>query len=64
MDYAGRSMKAQMKQANKAGARFALILGEDEVKANCVQLKDMMQSEQTQVAFDNIIDKLCAEVKG
>lgn len=64
MDYVGRSMKAQMKQANKAGARFALILGEDEVKANCVQLKDMAKSEQTQVAFDNIIDKLCAEVKG
>ena len=64
MDYAGRSMKAQMKQANKAGARFALILGEDEVKEACVQLKDMAKSEQTKVSFANIIEKLCAEVKG
>jgi histidyl-tRNA synthetase len=64
MDYAGRSMKAQMKQANKAGARFALIIGEDEVKESCVQLKDMEKSEQQKVSFDNIIDKLCAEVKG
>ncbi|MCH3958462.1 MAG: histidine--tRNA ligase [Selenomonas sp.] len=64
MDYAGRSMKAQMKQANKAGARFALIIGEDEVKEACVQLKDMEKSEQQKVSFDNIIDKLCAEVKG
>ncbi|MCR5758510.1 MAG: histidine--tRNA ligase [Selenomonas sp.] len=64
MDYAGRSMKAQMKQANKANARFALIIGEDEVKEACVQLKDMEKSEQQKVSFDKIVDKLCAEVKG
>ena len=64
MDYAGRSMKAQMKQANKANARFALIIGEDEVKEACVQLKDMEKSEQQKVSFDNIVEKLSAEVKG
>ena len=64
MDYAGRSMKAQMKQANKANARFALIIGEDEVKEACVQLKDMAKSEQQKVSFDNIVDKLISEVKG
>ena len=64
MDYAGRSMKAQMKQANKANARFALIIGEDEVKESCVMLKDMEKSEQQKVSFDTIIEKLCAEVKG
>ena len=64
MDYAGRSMKAQMKQANKANARFALIIGEDEVKESCVMLKDMEKSEQQKVSFDAIIEKLCAEVKG
>ena len=64
MDYAGRSMKAQMKQANKANARFALIIGEDEVKEACVQLKDMAKSEQEKVSFDNIIEKLISEVKG
>lgn len=58
MDYAGRSMKAQMKQANKANARFALIIGEDEVKEACVQLKDMEKSEQQKVSFDNIVEKL------
>ena len=64
IDYAGRSMKAQMKQANKAKARFALIIGEDEVKESCVMLKDMEKSEQQKVSFDTIIEKLCAEVKG
>lgn len=64
MDYAGRSMKAQMKQANKAGARYALIIGEEEVKESCVQLKNMATSEQQKVSFDNIVEKLYAEVKG
>ena len=64
MDFAGRSMKAQMKQANKANARFVAILGEDEVKESVVLLKDMQTSEQQKVAIEEIVNKLCAEVKG
>ena len=64
MDFAGRSMKAQMKQANKANAHFALILGEDEVKESAVMLKNMQTSEQHKIAIDEVIKKLCAEVKG
>jgi len=64
MDFAGRSMKAQMKQANKANARFVAILGEDEVKESAVMLKNMQTSEQHKIAIDEIIKKLCAEVKG
>ena len=58
MDYAGRSMKAQMKQAGKAGARFALILGEDEIKENAVMLKDMEKSEQQKVSLDEVINQI------
>ena len=58
MDYAGRSMKAQMKQAGKAGARFALILGEDEIKENAVMLKDMKKSQQQKVSLDEVIDQI------
>ena len=57
-------MKAQMKQANKANARFVAILGEDEVKESAVMLKNMQTSEQHKIAIDEIIKKLCAEVKG
>lgn len=63
MDYAGRSMKAQMKQANKAKAHFALILGEDEVKESAVMLKDMKKSEQQKVAVNEVIEKILSEVK-
>ncbi|MBO6179247.1 MAG: histidine--tRNA ligase [Selenomonadaceae bacterium] len=57
-DYAGRSMKAQMKQANKCDAKYVLILGEDEVKNQTVQLKNMENSEQETVALDDIVDKI------
>lgn len=63
MDFSGRSMKAQMKQANKANARYVLILGEDEVRDSVVTLKNMQTSEQQKVAIQEIINTLCAEVK-
>ena len=63
MDFAGRSMKAQMKQANKANARFVAILGDDEVREGAVTLRDMQSSEQEKVTREEIINKLFAEVK-
>lgn len=58
MDFAGRSMKAQMKQANKLNAKYAVILGEDEVKEGCVLLKNMQTSEQIKIALTDIVKKL------
>ena len=58
MDYAGRSMKSQMKQADKANARYALILGEDELAKGVVTLRDMESSAQEQVAREEIVNKL------
>ncbi len=53
-DYAGRSIKAQMREANKYGARFVLFLGGDEFKHDMVVLKDMVNSEQTNYRFDEL----------
>ncbi len=58
MDYAGRSMKSQMKQADKANARYALILGEDELAKGVVTVRDMESSGQEQVAREEIVTKL------
>ncbi len=63
MDFAGRSMKAQMKQANKKNARFVAILGEDEVKEASALLKDMKTSEQKKLALKDFVPALCVEVK-
>jgi histidyl-tRNA synthetase len=44
-----RSLKAQLKAANRAGASFALILGEDEVKAAQATVRNMIDSRQIRV---------------
>ncbi|MCI1987486.1 MAG: histidine--tRNA ligase [Lactobacillus sp.] len=50
MDYLGRKPKAQFKSANKAGARLVLTLGDSELEAGTVEVKDMATGEQTSVA--------------
>lgn len=58
MDFAGRSMKAQMKQANKANAAFTVILGEDELANNTVVLRNMTDSTQETLSTDELPQKL------
>lgn len=50
-----RSLKAQLKAADRIEAAFALILGDDEVKAGQVTVRDMKNSEQTQVHLNDIV---------
>ena len=57
-DYLGRSMKAQMRAANRLHARAALILGEDEVASGVVTLRDMRTHEQEQLPRDQVIARL------
>ncbi len=57
-DYAGRSLKAQMKFANRLGAKIAIIIGEDEINNNYFTVRNMNKGEQSQVANDNIIEHI------
>jgi len=57
-DYAGRSLKAQMKEANRQGAWFALIIGEDELARNEATLRDMRTATQEAVKLDRLIELL------
>ena len=52
------SMKSQMGRADKANARFALILGEEEIKNSTVALKDMRTSQQEILAQANIAEAI------
>lgn len=51
-DIVGRSLKAQMKYADKIGARYTLILGDNELAQGRAQLKNMETGEQTEVDID------------
>ena len=55
-DYMNRSVKAQMKYANKIGAKNTVILGENELAQNRAVIKNMQTHEQTEVALDQIAD--------
>ncbi|MBP5737732.1 MAG: histidine--tRNA ligase [Abditibacteriota bacterium] len=57
-DYTGRSMKAQMKLAGKYNARYALIVGDNEIDAGEAAVKDMAASEQTNVKFEDLVSFL------
>ncbi len=58
MDYMGRSMKAQMKDANRENARFALIVGENELNEGKLTLRDMKESDESSLSFNEIINRL------
>jgi histidyl-tRNA synthetase len=55
-DYMDRSVKAQMKYANKMGARNTIIIGADELSKNSVVIKHMENGEQTEAALDKITE--------
>lgn len=48
-DIVGRGLKAQMKYADKIGAKFTLVLGDNEIEEQKAQLKNMETSEKTEI---------------
>ncbi len=57
MDYSGRSLKAQMKQAGRLNSRFTLIIGEDELASNQGVLRDMNTQQQTKFPLSSPMDE-------
>ena len=49
MDYAGASLKSQMKQAGKHNCRYALIIGDDEMDKGEATLRDMLTKDQSTI---------------
>ena len=62
MDYEGRSMKSQMKRADKLGARYVAILGEDELAKGAWTVRDMRESSQESVALADLPARLIERV--
>lgn len=58
MDYAGRSLKAQIKRADKLGAAHTLIIGETELADGAGVLRDMITGEQERLALSAAADLL------
>ena len=58
MDLADKSLKSQMKRANRLGAPYVLILGENELEAGEALLRNMQTKEQTSISLENIVDDI------
>lgn len=53
--YGGGSLKSQLRRADRVGAAFALIIGENEMKAGMLQWKNMKKGEQGEVAVADVV---------
>ncbi len=60
--FGGKGLKGSMKDANRSGARFAVVAGERDLAEGVVQLKDMESGEQRPVALDDLLDAVRTEL--
>ncbi len=60
--FGGKGLKGSMKDANRSGARLAVVAGERDLAEGVVQLKDMETGEQRAVALDDLLDAVRAEL--
>ena len=62
MSFGDRGLKGAMKGADRAGARFALVLGEQELENSTVALKDLAAHEQHDVKVSDLVSVLAREM--
>ncbi|MBQ8896392.1 MAG: histidine--tRNA ligase [Clostridia bacterium] len=60
-DICGRSLKAQMKYADKAGASFVLVVGDNEIAEGVAELRDMRGGERVKVSLS--VEAIINEIK-
>jgi histidyl-tRNA synthetase len=58
MDYADRSLKAQMKRADRLNAGYVLIVGESELQSGTAVLRNMATKEQQDVALESLVEQV------
>lgn len=60
-DHLGRALRASMKYADKLGAQYTVVLGDNEIEAGEVNVKNMATGEQAAVKIDNLAEFLKGE---
>ncbi len=63
MEYGGKSLKSQMKRANRLGAARVLIVGGNELEEGAAVLRDMKTKDQGSIPLDGLVETLIKEVK-
>ena len=57
-DICGRGLKAQMKYANKIGAKYTMVLGDNEIECGVARIKNMDSGEESEIKLDDISEEL------
>ncbi|MEU2111331.1 histidine--tRNA ligase [Streptomyces sp. NPDC019507] len=60
--YGGKGLKGAMKNANRSGARYAIVAGERDLADGVVQLKDMQTGEQAPIALGAVVEEIRAKL--
>lgn len=63
MEYAGRSLRSQMKTANKIDAQNMVFLGENEIEKGVVSIRDMKSGAQVDVPIDDVVEYFTKKAK-
>ncbi|ORL89017.1 histidine--tRNA ligase [Prescottella equi] len=58
MVYGDRGIKGSMKAADRSGARIALVLGDEDLAAGTIAVKDLSNGEQTSVAMEGVVAQI------
>lgn len=56
MDYLGRTLKSQMRQADAFNAAYTILIGEDEIKSGMLTVKNMENGQQKKILQKNLLD--------
>jgi histidyl-tRNA synthetase len=57
-DFSNKSLKSQMKRADRLGASYVLIVGDQELEEGTAILRNMATKEQTSISLDNVIESI------
>jgi len=63
MDCLGRNIKGQFKYADRLGAKYTIVIGDNELDQNMVSVKNMKTSEQRQVPLPDILEEIAGSVR-
>jgi histidyl-tRNA synthetase len=62
LDYLDRSIRAQMKAANRLGSRYAVIFGEEELSRGRLMLRNMQDGQEQEIDLEDL--KQLAKILG
>ena len=58
MDTLARNIKGQFKYADRLGAKYTVVIGDNELAEGAVSIKEMATSQQRQVKLDDLLEEL------